>query len=91
VGAVVAAMTGRESLIECRPRWAAIAAIVVAAGYGGSALAGISMHTDWSNAPEAYTTTYLGHPLHCLVVGDGAVAGRIGGISCDYVRYWRAR
>lgn len=84
-------MSDTRSLFRHIPRWGALVASVFVAGYAGSAIASQSSHTDWSNRPESYTMTYLGHPLHCLVVGDGAEAGVIGGLSCDFVRYWRSR
>lgn len=67
---------------------AAVAAALAAAAYHGAALAGTS---DWSNTPEPYVMSYLGHPLHCLVVESGSRAGNIGGLTCDFERYWRAR
>lgn len=88
---VAAVTTPPGSLIQALPRWIALVASVAVAGYAGSAIASRSAHTDWGNRPEPYTMTYLGHPLHCLVVEDGAVAGRIGGLSCDFARYWRSR
>lgn len=66
-------------------------AVAAVAGYAGNAVASRTAHTDWNSQPEQAVFTYLGHPIHCLVSEDGAKAGNIGGLSCDFVRYWRGR
>ena len=70
-------------------RWAFLLAAVFVAGYAGNALAGQSGNANWNATPQPYTMTYLGRPLHCLVTEDGAEAGQIGALACDFVRFWR--
>lgn len=62
--------------------------IVVAIVLSGIADGGITLSRDWNTKPTPYTINYMGKPLHCFVTEDGAQAGNIGGLTCDYVRYW---
>ena len=76
-----------------RFNWTLLAVIVAVAVIAGTALPSSSARTDgnWNTSPSPYTMMYLGHPLHCFVVEDGAEAGNIGALSCDFLRYWRSR
>lgn len=65
--------------------------VFIAAAAVGVGHASRATRSDWSNTPTPYVVTYLGRPLHCLVVEDGSTVGNIGGLTCDYVRYWSVR